>query len=114
MSGFARHCIIGLVFPTEGLMDKGLTPERAYDRTEFDKEVSDLLEQIRSIPPAERQFLVAKKLRELQGKKGPEFSDKLEILRAAVKRGNLLLELQAAKEILENEGPRRGRRRTGQ
>jgi hypothetical protein len=94
-------------------MDEGLTPERAYDRTEFDKEVSDLLEQVRSVPPAERQFFLAKKLRELQGKKGPEFSDKLEILRAAVKRGNLLLELKAAKEILENEGPGRGRRRTG-
>ena len=93
-------------------MDEGLTPERAYDRTEFDREVSDLLEQIRSVPPAERQFFLAKKLRELQGKTGPEFSDKLEILRAAVKRGNLLLELKAAKEILENEGPGRGRRRT--
>ena len=91
-----------------------MTPERAYDRSEFDKDVSGLLEQIRSIPPAERQFFLARKLRELQGKKGPEFSDRLEILRAAVKRGNLLLELKAAKEILEHEGPGRRRRRTGQ
>jgi hypothetical protein len=91
-------------------MDEGVTPERAYARIEFDREVSGLLDQILAVPPAERQFFLAKKIREIRDKKGPDFADRLDILRAAVKRGNLLLELKAAKEILENEGPRRGRR----
>ncbi|MBE0481254.1 MAG: hypothetical protein IBX68_09775 [Dehalococcoidia bacterium] len=95
-------------------MERKSSPERAYDRSEFDREVSALLEQILAVPPAERQFFLANKIREMRTRKGAEFGDKLEVLRAAVKRGNLLLELRAAKEILEREDLRgRGRRRTG-
>ena len=84
-------------------MEDGLTPEKAYAKSEFDKEVSKLLEQIYSVPPAERQFFLAKQIREIQSKKGTIFSERLDVLRAAVKRGNLLLELKAAQEILEME-----------
>ena len=88
-------------------MDDGLTPEKAYAKSEFDSEVSKLLDQIYSVAPAERQFFLAKQIREIQSKKGAEFNDRLEILRAAVKRGNLLLELKAAQEIIEMENLRR-------
>jgi len=70
-------------------------------RNDFDNEVRTFLNDVMPLPPEERQFFIARHLRKIEKLSPEDFGDKLDVLKEAVRRGNLLIDLQNAKAVLD-------------
>ena len=77
--------------------------ERGLVKSEFDEAVSYFRKQLFSANPEDRCYIIVDWIRETQMCEGVEFTDRVNVLKAAVQRGNLTKEVLAASKILEDE-----------